>query len=814
MARLAKAKFGKVKKSIRRAAERKAGDFLNAEELQWFKDYHAYTNYMGAAMLYLKDNFLLRRPLAKDDIKERILGHWGTVPGLNFIYAHASFLVKKYRQEAMFITGPGHGAPAILANVYADGTLTEYYKDITRDEVGLGKLLKGFSWPYKFPSHVTPDVPGSILEGGELGYSLATAFGAAMDNRDLLVVCVIGDGEAETGPLAAAWHSNKFLNPLESGAVLPIVHINGYKISGPSIYATMSDKELENLFKGYGYKPYFVEDQEEMLHEDMAKQMDAAYLEIKEIWRKAREEKCVTKTAWPVILFKSKKGWTGTEKIGDKKIEDNYRSHGIPLKEPKTNPVEFKALCEWLESYRMIDKVDQKGRPLAKILKYLPTGNLRMAKCKHAYGGELVKNLPMPKLDKYEFKGNHGEAMGEATLIATEWLNDVFMMDKKKNKMLRFFCPDETESNKMTKLLYGPGREYVWPVKPEDECIVTSGRVIEMLSEHTLLGHLLGYNLTGRHGMFATYEAFSMINVSMVDQHCKFIKQAKRIKWRKPIPSLNYLLTSNCWRQEHNGFSHQNVGFISNSLEKHPDIFSVYFPSCANGLMVTWESNFKSRDKVNVVVAGKTAMSQWLSIKEARQQDKNGVMIWDWIDPVAAKNPDLIFGCAGDYMLEEVMAAIEILRHEIPEFKTRMVYVSEMTSKGFGTVKKHLGGENVKEFEKYFGHTQPIIFNFHGYPITVKKLLFGHPHADRFSIHGYNEEGSTTTPFDMQYRNGTSRFQLLIEAMEKAGLTNKKYARKAKFIISKYRKKLARHKPYIIANGVDMPEVVNWTWEN
>lgn len=794
-------------------AER-SSNFLKADELQWFKDYHAYTNYIGAAALYLKDNFLLRRPLAKDDIKDRVLGHWGTVPGLNFIYAHASFLMKKYQQRALFITGPGHGAPAILANLFADGTMGDYYKELTRDEKGMGRLMKGFSWPYKFPSHVTPDVPGSILEGGELGYSLATAFGAVMDNPDLVAVCVCGDGEAESGPMAAAWHSNKFLNPLESGAVLPIVHVNGYKISGPSIYSTMSDEELNHLFMGYGYKPYFVVDQEEMLHETMARQMDAAYQEIQNIWRKARQERCVTKTAWPVIIFRSMKGWTGTEKIGDKKIEDNYRSHGIPLQDPKGDPIQFKALADWLESYRVNDLVDAKGRPLPKTLKYLPTGDLRMGKCKNAYGGEIVRNLPMPKLEKFEFNGKHGEVMGQTTKIATEWLNETFIMDKKKNKNLRYFCPDETESNKMSKLFYGAGREYVWPVKAEDECIVTFGRVIEMLSEHTLLGHLLGYILTGRHGMFATYEAFSMINVSMVDQHCKFIKQAKRIKWRKPIGSLNYLLTSNCWRQEHNGFSHQNVGFISNALEKHGEFVSVYFPADANSLMATWEANFNSRDKVNVVVAGKTDMPQWLSVKEARAQVANGVMVWDWIDKEGARNPSLVMGCAGDYMLEEVMAAIEILRSEMPEFKVRMVYVSEMTALGFGTAKKPLNGENVKEFEKYFGTTQPILFNFHGYAIAVKKLLFGHPHAERFSIHGYNEEGSTTTPFDMQYRNGTSRFHLVIEAMEKAGVKDKRFASKAKALIKKYQKKLIEHKAYVQENGVDLPEVVHWKWEN
>ncbi len=788
--------------------------FLTAEQLQWFKDYHALTNYIGASTLYLKDNFLLKRPLSKADIKERILGHWGTVPGLNFIYAHANFLIKRYQQKALFITGPGHGAPAILANNFVDGTMGDYYREFSRDGKGMGNLIKGFSWPYKLPSHVTPDVPGSILEGGELGYSLATAYGAVMDNPDLLAVCVVGDGESESGPLAAAWHSNKFLNPAESGAVLPIIHVNGYKISGPSIYSTMSDEELEHLFKGYGYKPYFVVDKEENLHECMAKNLDAAYRDIKAIWKKAREEKCVTKTAWPVIIFRSMKGWTGTKSIGDKKIEDNYRSHGIPLADPKGDPIQFKALSAWLSSYNAKNLVDGKGRPLPKVLTYVPQGDLRMGKCKHAYGGNLVKDLPMPKPEKYEFKGRHGEVMGQSTRIATEWFNEVFVMDKKKDKALRYFCPDETESNKMGKLFVGAGREYVWPVKVEDECIVTKGRVIEMLSEHTLLGMLLGYILTGRHGMFATYEAFSMINVSMVDQHCKFIKQAKRIKWRKPIGALNYLLTSNCWRQEHNGFSHQNVGFISNALEKNAEMVSVYFPPDANSLMVTWEQNLKSRDKVNVVVSGKTDLPQWLSVKEARRQFEKGVMVWDWIDPDGSKDPDVVLAAAGDYMVEEVVAAVDILRHEIPEFKTRFVCVSEMTAKGFGPAKRHLGPSNLGEFEKYFTKDKPIIFNFHGYAITVKKLLFGHPHDERFSIHGYNEEGSTTTPFDMQFRNGTSRFHLVIEALERAGVNNKKYARKAKALVKKYQKKLDLHVKYVKENGVDLPEVVHWTWDN
>lgn len=806
------------KKTSRKVTAKKVSSkFLTPDQLAWFKDYHAYTNYIGASALYLKENFLLRKPLEKAHIKERILGHWGTVPGLNFIYAHMNFLVSRYHQKTIFITGPGHGAPAILANVYADGTLGDFYKECSRDEKGLGYLLKGFSWPYKFPSHVTPDVPGSILEGGELGYSLATAYGAAMDNPDLLVTVVCGDGESESGPMAAAWHNNKFLNPQESGAVLPIIHVNGYKISGPTIYGTMSDAELKSLFVGYGYKPYFVEGEESVLHELMAKTLDAAYQDIKEIQRLARKENIVNKPVWPVIILRTKKGWTGVKMLGKKRVEGNYRSHGIPLSEPKSNHEQFILLNQWLESYAINTLVDAKGRPLPKVLKYVPRGDLRIAKTRNAYGGEIVRPLAMPRPEKYEFQGKHGELMGKSTQIATEWLNDIFIADRKKAKTLRYFCPDETESNKMGKLFQGAGRQFVWPVRADEESITQKGRVIEMLSEHTMMGNLLGYILTGRHGMFATYEAFAMVNVSMVDQHCKFLKQAMRMKWRKPIPALNYLLTSVEWRQEHNGYSHQNPGFISNALEKHGAFVSMYFPPDGNTLMVTWEENFKSRNKVNVVAVGKTDLPQWLTVKQARRQVGDGVMIWDFLHLEGARNPDLVMAAAGDYMVEEVMAAVDVLRHEMPELRVRFVCVSEMTSLGLGTAKKPLNSENVGEFEKYFGKTQPIIFNFHGCAMAVKKLMFNHPHAPRMTIHGYNEEGSTTTPFDMQYRNGTSRFHLVIEAMERAVLASrepgmKKLHGKAKKLIKKYQQKLVLHKKFVMENGVDLPEVVNWKW--
>ncbi|MGL5830740.1 MAG: phosphoketolase [Candidatus Altimarinota bacterium] len=805
------------KKAVGKIAVKKAKkqSYLSESDRQWFKDYHAYTNYIGAASLYLKDNFLLERPLKEDDIKERILGHWGTVPGINFIYAHVNYLVAKHKQQTLFITGPGHGAPAVLANLFAEGTITDYYKDYPRNGKGMGQLIKDFSWPYKFPSHVTPDVPGSILEGGELGYSLATAYGAAMDNPDLLVTVVIGDGEAESGPLAASWNGNKFLNPCESGAVLPILHDNGYKISGPTIYSTMSDQELENLFDGFGYKPYFVEGDENDLHDLMAEKMELAYADILRIQSEARrkDNKKIMKVRWPMIICRTMKGWTGTEWLKGKKIEDNFRSHGIPLTEPKKDAEQFSALRHWLESYQISALVDGKGAPTKEILKYVPKGALRIGKNKNAYGGEIIKALNLPKAEKFEFKGNHGQENGRSTQIAAEWLNEVFL----KNKNFRYFCPDETESNKMTKIFEGGGREYVWPVKKDDEHITRSGRVSEMLSETTLQGFLQGYILSGRHGLFATYEAFGMINASMVDQHCKFLKQSMRVPWRKPIASLNYLLTSVTWRQEHNGYSHQNPSFIANILEKHGEFASAYFPADGNSFIVTMEECFKSRNKVNAITVDKQEVPQWLSLSEARRQAMEGIMIWDGMDKEAAAKPDIVLAAAGDYMIAEIMAAGKMLREELPELKIRVVYVSEMTARGFGKYSKAVNGENVKEFAKYFTADKPVIFNFHGYTNTIKPFFFKAQQSERIYLHGYQEEGSTTTPFDMQFRNKTDRFHLLTEAIEKAVLENrelkKKFGGKAKKVHQKYSKIISKHKKFVMENGYDMPEVTGFSWK-
>jgi xylulose-5-phosphate/fructose-6-phosphate phosphoketolase len=788
---------------------------LNAEALQWFKDFHSFTNYVAASCLYLKDNFLLRRPLRKDDLKDRVLGHWGTVPGLNFIYANCNYLVKKHDQKAIFITGPGHGAPANLACNFLDGSMEYYYSEYTRDYKGLGRMMKDFSWPYKLPSHVTPAVPGSILEGGELGYSLSTAFGAVMDKPEMLVFCVVGDGESETGATAAAWHSNKFLNPKESGAVLPIVHVNGYKISGPTIYSTMSDEELDNLFKGYGYFPLFVEQKDDDgFFMQMADKMEQAYQMIQSIQKKARKEHKIFKPIWPMIVLRSKKGWTGVKRIGDHKIEDNFRSHGVPMTDVKKNPEQFKALEKWLNSYNINQLVDRNGRPLGKLYKYIPKNDLRLGTLKEANAGQLVKDLPMPKIDKYEFKGRHGQLEGRNTAIMTEWLSDLMVEDAKKNKMIRFFCPDETDSNKFTKLIDTVGREYIWPVKKDDENIVNQGRVSEMLSEQTLQGWLQGYNLTGRYGIFCTYEAFAMITASMVDQHLKFIKQASRIKWRKPIPSLNYILSSVEWRQEHNGYSHQNPSFISNVLEKHGNISSVFFPCDGNTLLVVMEECLKRRNFVNVIEACKQEIPQWQTLSEAREQLKKGISTWEWVDPQGARNPDIVFSAAGDYMVEEMMAAIDILKNEFPEFKIRFVNVLEMTANGIGSVNNPIGWKNLKDFYKYYTEDKPVIFNFHGYPQLVQKLLWGVPDQERFVVNGYQEEGSTTTPFDMHVRNGTSRFQIVIEAMQAAGIVSKdqQFAKRAWAILKKYQKRLVDHKQYVIANGKDFADVADWRW--
>lgn len=798
----------------------------------WLNLYLRYTDYLGAAQLYLKDNFFLHRPLVASDIKDRILGHWGTVPGLNFIYAHLNYLIYKHHCEMLFIAGPGHGAPAVIANLFAENTLAEYYPQLKRTAGGTAKLIKMFSWPGGFPSHTNPGTPGAILEGGELGYSLATAYGAAMDNPDLIVACVVGDGEAETGPLAAAWNSNKFLNPAESGAVLPILHANGYKITGPTIYATMSDSELLSLFKGFGYEPRIVDDthpHKPPAHTKMMNTLEWAYSRIRQIQKRARNEQAsgfasasevelknktpVLKPKWPMIIYRSLKGRAGIKTADGHKVEGSYHSHGIPIGDPKTNPKHFKLVKHWLENYHISELVDFLGRPKPEVLEFVPKNDLRMGMNKHANGGSMRKKLHLPAPEKYEVKIAKKRGLPQVgnTAVASNYIRDIFVINEKE-KNFRFMCPDETESNKFQSLFEATKRAYMWPVHSYDENLSPSGRVMEVLSEHTLQGWLQGYILTGRHGMFATYEAFAEIVASMVDQYAKFMKQAAHVLWRKPISSLNYLLTSVGWRQEHNGFSHQNPSFISSVLEKHGKFCSVYLPPDANSLLVTLEDCFKRTNSINVIVANKNPMPQWLTLEEARKQLKKGVGIWEWVDSAGSANPDVVMAAAGDVLVQEALAAISLLKKLAPELKLRFVNVSELTALGIGD-ERHPLSVSDRDFYHYFTKDRPIIFNFHGYPGVIKKLIYGHAAADRFSIHGYLEEGTTTTPFNMMVLNKTDRFHLAIEALQKGAKLNPAVAKKAPKLIRYFEKKLREHARYILKYGKDMDEVEGWRWE-
>ncbi|MFA7278305.1 MAG: phosphoketolase family protein [Candidatus Gracilibacteria bacterium] len=791
--------------------------FERRKALHWLDLYLRYTNYIGAAQLYLKENCLLQKPLARENIKDRILGHWGTVPGLNFIYAHLNYLIYKHKLNMMFIVGPGHGAPAVIANLFAESSLLSYYPDLKLDEKGTSRLIKMFSWPGGFPSHTNPGTPGAILEGGELGYSLSTAFGAVLDNPDLIVACVVGDGEAESGPLAASWHSNKFLNPAESGAVLPILHINGYKITGPTIYGTMSDEELHDYFTGLGYEPMMVDVTDlskHNYHEKMMKALEAAYQKIRAIQKKARSSKTpYLKPKWPMILFRSVKGWSGIKDLHKHKVEGTYHAHGIPAGHPKTDNEEFQKVSEWLSSYKFSELIDEKGRPKPEVLQFIPEKKFRMGMNKHALGGEMRKPLKLPSIKKHEVKCSKEkcEITVGNTAVGAQYMRDIFTLNKKE-KNFRFMCPDETESNKLQALFEVTQRAYMWPVKSYDENLSPTGRVMEILNEHSLQGWLEGYLLTGRHGMFATYEAFATIIASMVDQYAKFLKQSSHVKWRKPISSLNYLLTSVGWRQEHNGYSHQNPSFISNLVEKHGAFCSVYFPVDANSMLVILEDCFKRTNGINVIVSGKQPMPQWLTIEEARKELRFGVGRWDWINPEHAANPDVVMAAAGDVPVQETMAAIWWLRKLCPELRVRFVNVSEITALGIGDERRPLALED-REFEHYFSADRHVIFNFHGYPGVIQRLMFGHGALERFCIRGYIEEGTTTTPFDMVVRNKTSRYHLAMEAIRHAARYNEIVAKKMPKLIKFFEQQLADHSKYIVKHGVDVPEIENWRWE-
>ncbi len=775
--------------------------------ITWLKSYLRYTNYISVAQLYLKDNFLLEEPLKNNHFKKRILGHWGSVPGLNLIYGSLNYLVHKNKCEVLLVTGPGHGAPAILSNLYAEQTLKEFYPEYKLDKKGMGQIIKDFSWPYtKFPSHVTPSVPGSILEGGELGYSLSTAYGAALDNKNLIVAAVVGDGESESGPLSAAWFSNKFLNPKTSGAVLPIVHANGYKISNPTIFGTMSNTEVKNYFQGLGYEVIIVEGNK--LEEKTLNAFEKAFKQIKNIQIKARtSKKSILKPIWPVIFLRSKKGMTGPKEYMGHAVEDSFHAHGIPVGHPDKEKNALVVVEEWLKSYKIHELVDKKGKPNKELLAYLPKGKLRIGMNKHAIGGNILKKLKIPRLSKYETKfKNRGETQASSMIQASKLIRDIYKANKDN---FRLFCPDEAESNKMSAIFSQTKRAYMWPIPKNAEHIDPLGRVMETLSEHNLQGWMQGYILTGRHGILASYEAFTTIINSMCDQYAKFLKQSFEIEWRKPVASAIYIQTSVGWRQDHNGFSHQNPSFVSNLLQKHSDFAQIYYPADANSMLVALEETLESTDTLCAIVAGKRDLPQWLSLKEAREQAKIGIGIWKWVGGVkASQKPDVVLASAGDYITHEAILAAKLVKQLAPEIKLRYVNVSELTALSLGDYSEN----SESDINKYLTKDKPVIFSYHGYQTDLEHILWPYANSDRFTLHGYNESGSTTTPFDIKVRNGVSRYHLAKEIIQKASKNNKKLAKKAQKLIKEIEKKLKEHKEYIIKNGDDPIEINNTKW--
>ncbi|NGX61008.1 MAG: Xylulose-5-phosphate phosphoketolase [Chlamydiae bacterium] len=784
-------------------------------ELEKIERYWKTANFLAASEIYLKENFLLQEPLKPEHIKDRLLGHWGTTPGINLIYAHLNRLIRAHNLDLFLVTGPGHGAPGNLANLYLEGSLEKYYPELTLDYKGLAKFIKSFSWPGGFPSHLSPGVPGTIHEGGELGYALATAYGAVMDNPNLIVACIVGDGEAETGPTATAWHSTKFLDPAESGAVLPILHLNGYKISNPTIFGTMDEEELIHLFTGYGYQPRIVDHAD--LHTDLFLSMEWALKEIHAIQKAARSGKPITKPRFPMLILRSLKGWTGIKEIDGIPIEGSYRSHQVPAKDLKTNPNSLAHVEKWLRSYHPEELFDANGTPHKEILEMCPKGDKRIGCNPHTYGGEIIKPLSLPNIhdfavfpaEKVSFEGSkRGTHLAKNTYQLGKYLKEIIA---KNPHSFRIFSPDELESNQLHEVFDVTHRDYQWPVKPFDSHISSNnGRVSEILSEHTCQGWLQGYLMTGRHGMFPSYEAFLAIASTMMLQFAKFLKFSRETPWRKPFSSLNYLESSTLWRQEHNGFSHQSPGFINIMLNLKANICRIYLPPDANTLVSTFDHCLESRGYVNLVVASKHEMPQWLSMDEAIAHCRSGGSVWRWASTDEGVNPDVVLVGIGDILHLEVMAAAHILRQELPELRVRVVNVTDLLILEKETMHPH--GLDDEMFASLFTQNRPVIVNFHGYPSAVKQLIYGRGVGERFHINGYIEEGTTTTPFDMNVRNKTSRFHLIMQAIRLAAPHNPVVAAKANELVSHYEYILEAHKEYIRENGVDPEEISEWQW--
>ncbi|MBI5887237.1 MAG: phosphoketolase family protein [Deltaproteobacteria bacterium] len=780
---------------------------LPPDILKKMNAYWRAANYLSVGQIYLHDNPLLKEPLRIEHIKPRLLGHWGTTPGLNFIYVHLNRIINKYGLNVIYVAGPGHGGPGIVANTYLEGTYSEVYPNISRYAAGMKRLFKQFSFPGGIPSHVAPETPGSIHEGGELGYALAHAYGAVFDNPGLLAACVVGDGEAETGPMAASWHSNKFLNPVHDGAVLPILHLNGYKIANPAVLARISHGELEQLFRGYGYNPYFVDGNEpDKAHQLMAGALEKAVAEIKWIQTEARTKGFKGRYAWPMIILRTPKGWTGPKVVDGLPVEGTFRSHQVPLSDFAAKPKRIKMLEQWMRSYRPEELFDRNGRLIVELAGLAPKGELRMGANPHANGGLLLRDLMMPDFRDYAVDVKEpGTVMAETTRIMGAFVRDVMKLNW-TSRNFRVFGPDETASNRLTHLFDVTDRVSAAEILKTDDHVSPDGRVMEVLSEHLCQGWLEGYLLTGRHGLLSCYEAFIHIVDSMFNQHAKWLKVTRGIPWRGSIASLNYLLTSHVWRQDHNGFSHQDPGFIDHVVNKKAEIVRVYLPPDANTLLSVTDHCLRSRDYVNVIVAGKQMEPQWLDMDSAVKHCTAGIGIWDWASNDNGGEPDVVMACAGDVPTLETLAAVQILRRHFPDMKIRVVNVVDlMTLEPPG---EHPHGLADNDFNMLFTKDRPVIFAFHGYPWLIHRLTYRRANHQHIHVRGYKEEGTTTTPFDMVVLNDLDRFHLADDVIDRVPNLGARAAYAKQFI----RDKLIDHKNYIRKYGEDMPEIRDWTW--
>lgn len=780
---------------------------LSPDILQKINAYFNAANYLSVGQIYLYNNPLLKEPLSPDDIKPRLLGHWGTTPGLNFIYVHMNRVIKKYDLDMIFVTGPGHGGPALVANTYLEGTYSEFYPNISEDEEGMKKLFTQFSFPGGIPSHTAAETPGSIHEGGELGYALSHAFGAAFDNPDLIVTCVVGDGEAETGPLATGWHSNKFINPVYDGAVLPILHLNDAKIAGPTVLGRIPPKELDELMRGYGYEPYYVEGSDPMvMHQKMAATLDIVIARIKQIQSDARTNGYSMRPKWPMIVLRSPKGWTGPGVVDGQQVEGTFRAHQVPVNEVKTNPAHLKILNDWLLSYKPHELFDERGKLKPELAELAPKGDRRMGANPHANGGILLRELRMPDFRKYAVDvPSPGGVVAESTRVQGNMIRDVFVLNEEARNF-RVFSPDETSSNRWNAVFEVTERTFMDEIKPTDDKVSHTGRVLEMLSEHQSEGWLEGYLLTGRHGFFPCYEAFIHVVDSMFNQHAKWLEVCRHIPWRRPIASLNYLLTSHVWRQDHNGLSHQNPGFIDLVMNKKADITRVYLPPDANCLLSVTDHCLRSRHRINVIVAGKQPALQYLNMDEAIRHCTAGIGIWEWASNDKGAEPDVVMVCCGDVPTLETLAAVKILREHIPELKIRVINVVNLMT--LQQPSEHPNGLSDREFDVLFTKDKPVIFAYHGYPWLIHRLTYRRTNHKNFHVRGYKEEGTTTTPFDMVVMNDLDRYHLAGDVIDRLPSLGAKAAYTKQYL----RNRLLEHKAYVYKYGEDMPEIRDWNW--